>query len=201
MLNRYRKYSIAYIEGVLAEVSQKVDFGLHADRLDYRLDTRYSNDYLHSPMAGTAMMDGLLAMLEEITAADEPLVMIPLPLDGPHLEVETAGSQFSRFLYGKGPDVLAARLDDTAYFMDEFRYDPFRGFPLLFARTAELRALLMSGDDAVFSLLNTNTLLAPTGMDWLLLFDFNMDMLHLMAASNIRQRARDHRYFLTRQKK
>lgn len=200
MLNRYRKYSIAYIEGILSEVSHKVDLSLNAGRLDYLLDTSYSNDYLHSPMAGTAMMDGLLAMLEEITAADEPLVMIPLPLSGPQLEVETARLQFRRFLYGKGTDVLAARLSDMAYFMDEFHYDPFLGFPLLFAHTSELRALLMSVEDEVFSLLNTNTLLVPTGMDWLLLFDFNMDMLHLMAHSKVRQRARNHLYFTTQKK-
>ena len=200
MFNRYRKYSIAYMEGFLAKVSHKVDLDLDSARLDYLLDTSYSVDYLYSPMAGTALMDDLLAMLADITAADEQLVMIPLPLNGPQLEVEPARLQFSRFLYGQGPDVLAARLDDTAYFIDEFQYDPFLGFPLLFANVTELRALLMSRDDAVVALLNTNTLLAPAGMDWLLLFDFNMNMLHLMAQAKVRQRAESHRYFTTQKK-
>lgn len=195
MLNHYRKYSIACIEGRLAEMGQRVDLGLNSDTFDYLLDDSYSVDYLFSPMAGTAGMDSLLTMLQDITAADEELIMVPLPMSGPQLDVESARTQYRRFLYRKGPDVLAARLDDTAYFIEEFPYDPFRGFPLLFANIAELHALLMSQGDAVLSLLNTNSLLAPGCMDWLLLFDFNMDMLHLMVKSEVRQRVRGHPQF------
>ncbi|GEM_PF-5226713 len=195
MLNRYRKYSIAYIEGILAEVGRKVDLGLESATFDYLLDDRYSVDYLISPMAGTPLMDGLLTMLECITAADDKLAMVPLPMMGPQLEIEAASAQYRRFLYGIGPDVLAARLNDTAYFMEEFRYDPFQGFPLLFFNITELRALLMSTDDSVFSLLNTNTLLSPTSMDWLVLFDYNMDMLHLMTNADVWPRVKNHPYF------
>lgn len=195
MLNRYRKYSIAYIEGILAEMSTRVDLGLHSATFDYLLDDSYSVDYLYSPMAGTARMDGLLTMLEDITAVDAELVLAPLPMGGPQLDVETARAQFRRFLYRKGPDVLAARLNDTAYFIEKFHYDPFLGFPLLFSDITELRALLMSGDSTVISLLNANALLAPTGMDWLLLVDFNMDMLHLMAKREVRHRAGSHPQF------
>lgn len=128
MLNRYRKYSIAHMEGVLAEMSARVDLGLHSATFDYLLDDSYSVDYLFSPMAGTDRMDGLLTMLGDITAAGAELVWAPLPLSGPQLQVEAVTAQFRRFLYRRGPDVLAARLNDTAYFIDEFHYDPFLGF-------------------------------------------------------------------------
>ncbi len=200
MLNRYRKYSIVYIEGILAGMACKMDLGLHSGTFNYLLDDSYSVDYLFSPMAGTATMDGLLAMLECMTDADEELVMVPLPMTGPRLEVEAARAQYRRFLYRIGPDVLASRLNDTAYFMEEFRYDPFLGFPLLFFSITELRALLMSRDDAVFLLLNTNTLVAPISMDWLMLFDYDMDRLHLMAQPEVRQRARNHPHFDTLKK-
>lgn len=55
----------------------------------------------------------------------------------------------------------------------------------------------MSGDGAVISLLNTNALLAPAGLGWLLLVDFNMDMLHLMAKREVRQRVKSHPQFGT----
>lgn len=189
------------MEGILDAMSDIVDLGLSPGTAGYLLDTRYANDYLHSPMAGTAMMSSLLDLIAEITNADDELVMVPLPLNGPRMEVETAGSQFVRFLYGKGADLLAARRNDIDYFMDGFQYDPFRRFPLLFVHIAELRALLMSSEDAVRSLLNTNVLLAPIGLEWLLLFDFDMDMLQLMALPPAQQRAKGHHYFMTQQKR
>ena len=195
MLNSYRKYDSSFMEVILEVVSQKIDLTLESLVADYFIDKNYAVDYLTSPYPNTEEMVSLLAILKGITTADDKLILVILPLEGPTLNIQAPREQFRRHVSTMFPDA-AARITDNEYYMNEFRYDPFGKLPLLFANIAELRGFLMSDDKNVFSLLVlSDVLLLPTKMDWLLLFNFNFNMLELMTKPNLQEHLKNADFF------
>lgn len=181
MLNRYKKYDRSFMEVILEVAGQKVDFTMESPVFEYLIDHSYALHYLHHPSPNSTEMDRLLTLLEPVTAPDDTLILVKLPIPGPLLDIHSPVEQYNKLVNTMYPDIATRRRNDVPYYLNTFAYDPFSNYPLLFANFAELNQFLMSDDESVRLLLFSHLLLLPTKMDWLVWFDDYMLMLHLMA--------------------